>query len=210
MGVDSISSSYGLSFLQLKQNGADSSGSNAAASSAYQGNAQAAGAYSGTSDMLGTLSVAIKSAMDALGLSKNDRVTFASLHEARILLEEAFTAQVKDDLKKLGVDENIEFRLVTNNQGGVDVISTHADAEKIERYFRNNPEMVKKFQEIQALSNVEEARKARGDNVKAIRDRLQVESMVAWFADSGQGMQQMMQYEDMQAVYSAAGLNKIA
>ena len=214
MGLDSISSGYGLNFRQFKQSGADSSGSSATAASAYQGKTPASGAasaaYSSTSDMLGALSVAVKSAMSTLGLGKNDRVTFASLHEARIMLEEAFTAQVKDDLKKLGVDENIEFRLVTNNQGGVDVISTHADAAKIEKYFRSNPEMVKKFQEIQALSNVEEARKTNGDNIKAIRDRLQVESLVAWFADSGQGMQQLMQYENMQAVYFAAGLNKIA
>ena len=210
MGVDSISSGYGLSFLQFKQNSADNPGASGTTASAYQNKTPGSAAYSSTGDMVSTLSAAIRQAMTTFGLGKNDRMTFASLNEARVMMEESFTAKVKDDLKELGVDENIKFRLVTNRQGGVDVISTHADAEKIENYFRNNPDMVKKFQEIQALSNAEEARKASGADIKAIRDRLQVESLVAWFADTGQGMQQLMQYENMQAVYLAAGINKIA
>jgi len=210
MGLDSISSGYGLNFWQLKHNNADGSGAGSATASAYQNKAPGTAAYSSTSDMVDALSVAIRQAMTSLGLGKNDRVTFATLNEARIAMEESFTAKVKEDLKDLGVDEAIAFRLVTNNKGGVDVISTHADTGKIEKYFRDNPDMVRKFQEIQALSNVEEARKAGGYDAKAIRDRLRVETMVAWFADTGQGVQQLMQYEDMQAVYSAAGLNKIA
>lgn len=209
MGVDSIASGYGLGFWQLKQNSADTADSGSTTAAAYQNKSSASAAYSSTSDMVSALSIAVKQAMTTLGLGKNDRVTFASLNEARLVMEEAFTEQVKKDLKALGVDEEINFRLVTNSQGGVSVISTHPDAGKIESYFRDNPDMVVKFQEIQAMSNVEEARKASGYDVKAVRDRLAVESMVAWYAETGQGVQQLMQYEDLQAVYSTAGINKI-
>ena len=212
MGVDSISNGYGLNFLHLKQDNADGSGAGSASSASQgktSGKTPGTAAYSSTGDMVGALSLAIRQAMTTLGLGKNDRVTFAHLNEARLAMEEAFTAKVKDDLIKLGVDEAVAFRLVTNSQGGVEVISTHPDTGKIEKYFRDNPDMVQKFQEIQAMSNLEEARKAGGYDVKALRDRLQAESMVAWFADTGQGVQQLMQYENMQAVYSLAGVSKI-
>ena len=210
MGVGSISGGYELNFWQLKQDIANNSGADGAAAYASIGKTAAMADYSSTSDMISTLSLAIRQAMTTLGLGKNDRVTFATLNEARLKMEEAFTDKVKADLIELGVDESIEFRLVTNRRGGVEVISTHADAGKVEKYFRDNPDMVKKFQEIQAMSNVEEARKARGYDVKAIRDRLQAEAMVDWFAGTGQGVQQLMQYENLQAVYAVAGLNKVA
>jgi hypothetical protein len=210
MGLDSISSGYGLNFWQLQQGNADNSGASGNTASAYQGRAASAAAYSSTNDMVSSLSTAIKQAMSTLGLGKNDRVTFATLNEARAKMEDAFTSQVKADLRDLGVDEDIEFRLVTNSQGGVDVISTHPDAGMVEKYFEDNPDMVERFQEIQAMSNVEEARKASGYDIKAIRERIQVESMIDWFAGTGQGVQQLMQYEDMSAVYSAAGISKIA
>ena len=211
MGVDSISNGYNLNFWQLTQNNTDSSGgANVAAASTPRNNVSTTAAYSSSSDMVNTLSIAIRQAMTTLGLGKNDRVTFASLNEARAKMEESFTLKVKEDLRELGVDATIEFRLITNNKGGVDVISTHADTGKIEKYFRDNPDMVKRFQEIQAMSNLEEARKVSGHDIMALRDRIQAETMVAWFADTGQGVQQLMQYENMQAVYFAAGLNKFA
>ena len=210
MGLDSVSSGYGLDFWQTRQNAADNATAWASSSSYKASGSSAKNAYAGTSDMVSTLSAAIKNAMSTLKLDSNDRVTFATLNEARAKMEADFTAKVKDDLKKLDVDEDIQFRLVTNNKGGVDVISNHPDVKKIEKYLADNPDMVKAFQNIQAMSNIEEARKVSGHDIKAMRSRIQVESMVDWFAGTGQGVQQLMQYSNMDAAYSAAGINKVA
>ena len=210
MGVTSVTSGYGLSFWQTRQSGADGSNSSTwSSSSSYQGTS-ASKAYSSTSDMVSTLSTAVSRAMKTLGLSETDRVTFATLNQAKAKMESDFSAKVKADLKKLDVDEDIEFRLVTNSKGGVDVISDHADKAKIEKYLKDNPSIVTQFQEIQAMSNIEEARKVSGYDVQAMRNRIQVESMVDWFAGSGQSVQQLMQYSGSSSLFSAAGLNKVA
>jgi len=140
-------------------------------------------AYGTTTGNLSNLGTALSAAMDSLGLSSEDRVTFQTLMEYRDKLEDQFTAQVKNDLRKLGVDEEIEFRLSSGSDGtGLAVITDHQDKAVVEQYFADNPSMVRQFEQLQSLNKMEETRRSQGIDLKAIRTRLQMESMSAWFS----------------------------
>ena len=66
------------------------------------------------------------------------KLTFSAVEEYRKQLEEEFSAKVREDLTKLGVDKDVEFRVVTNEKtGGVSVITTSEDKAKIEQYFKD-------------------------------------------------------------------------
>jgi hypothetical protein len=90
------------------------------------------------------------------------------------------------------------------------VISSHPDAAVVERYLADTPEREARFRQIQALSNVEAARRNSGFDARATRSRIQIESMAVWFAQSGQTVQQFMGYEGGESLYSIAGLNLTA
>ncbi len=135
------------------------------------------------------LALALSSVLDEMNLGSNSKVSFQTLMSYRDSLQEDFSSKVQEDLKKLGVDENVSFRLVSDSDGsGVKVISDHEDRALIEKYFKDNPDMVKKFEQIQSLNKMEETRKSQKIDVKAIRSRLQVESMTAWYADTSSFM----------------------
>jgi hypothetical protein len=205
MNIDTVTSTYGAAFWQ-------NSGSGSAGSAAATGAlASAADAYSSAagSDLIDSLAAAVRAALDGIGLDDADRITFADLLKARQSMEDAFTADVRRDLENLGLDPSAEFRLVTS-EDGIAVLSSHPDAAAIERYFADTPERETQFRRIQALSNVETARKSGGYDARATRSRIQIESMAAWFAQSGQTVQQFMEYQDGEALYSIAGLSVTA
>lgn len=156
------------------------------------------------SALLSTLS----ETLNAMGLGSNDSVRFNQILQYRNKIAAGFESKVKNDLKNLGVDEKVNFKLVMGEDGGIDVITDHEDKAKIEKYFKDNPDMVKLFQQIQSLTNVEEARKAQGIDVKSIRQRIQVESMTAWFANTGQNVSSIMDFTGGSTALMA-GLNKV-
>ena len=304
MSVNSIPSAYSNYALQpvLSQT-SGTSGSTPSYFSATASDTPASTiAYAGGS-LLDQLNEAMNMAMNALGLRAGDRVTFADVEEARKKMEEAFSAQVGDDLLALGVDPDVHFTLVTDNNGGIKVIMDEAIVKRtktvegsetidamleelglesdvafslsadgrggfsvtadqdikeqieqyledrpgveaalrkefdrsggsaftlehgadglslsylfsgkdakaaIEQYFEDKPEMVEKFNEIQALTNLDQARKGLSLDKSAVRKRVQMESLVAWFAGEGMGVDQLMQYSDGQSLFAASGVN---
>ncbi len=308
MSVSGISqSNYALQFWQSQQKQADGTWGSASRYASSGANTATTNAYANSnSSMVEQLSKSIKLAMDTLGLKAGDRITFSSLLEAREKMEQDFAEQVKADLLKLGVDESVEFTLVSDGQGGIKVImdestvnksktldksdtiqtmleeldlegvkfsleadgkgglTVKGDAEHkeaieqyledhpeakaalfkeiglgenkaftmeyaedgsakvsweysgkddkaaIEKYFKDNPSMVKKFNEIQSLTNLEQARKSMALDKTTIRKRIQMESMVAWFAGQGMSVDQLMQYSGGQSYFAASGLNYTA
>ena len=305
MSVNSIPSAYSSYALQsLSSQASGTSGSTSSYFSASTAETAASTtAYAGGS-MLDQLNEAMNMAMDALGLRAGDRVTFADVEEARKKMEEAFSARVAEDLLALGVDPDVNFTLVTDNNGGIKVImdesvvkrtktvegsetiaamleelglesdavfslsadgrggfSVTADEDikeqieqyladhpgveaalrkefdrsggsaftlehggadgmslsyvfsgkeakaAIEQYFEDKPEMVEKFNEIQALTNLDQARKSLSLDKSAVRKRVQMESLVAWFAGEGMGVDQLMQYSNGQSLFAASGVN---
>lgn len=210
MSVPSIyNSSYGsvstyLQGLGINLGDTDSTGKNSAAKNSAKSSSQNS-LYSGVGSPQ-NLSSAVASAMDALGLGANDKVTFQTLLNYRDQLQEQFTSKVRKDLLAAGVDKDVNFRLVSGSDGtGIQVIADSPDKEKIEKYFQDNPDMVKEFEKIQALNKIEETRKSQKLDVKTIKSRLQMESMSAWFSDTSS----FMAFSAQGAAYYS-GINAIA
>lgn len=185
MAVSSISASgsYSLSLVSLLNDETDGT-TDAAVSSK---SSKAASAYGG-----GIMSTqgqkALAKALAALKAEGHDRISFAMVEEYRQKQEELFSAEVRKDLLALGVDPNIDFKLVANTDGTVSVVTKSPDKAKIEKYLKDNPEMVEKFQHIQALNNLKRATESTGAaNLAAMRDvrkQLQAQAIESFFAAS--------------------------
>ena len=129
------------------------------------------------------LGASLQTVMDDMNLAGNAKISFQTLMDYRDQLNEVFEIELKLGLTEYGVDENVNFRLVSKPDGtGVRVITDHEDKTLVEKFFTDNPAMVRRFEQIQALDKMEETRKTQGIDVKAIRDRIQLESMTAWYS----------------------------
>lgn len=140
--------------------------------------------YAGLNTTLDVLSSALSGIMDDLNLGKNDKISFKTLSEYNQKLQDSLTEQVKEDLRELGLDEDTKFSITINANGsGFSVNCNDPDAKAvIETYLNDNPDVVSSFEKIQSLNKLEESRKKQGLDVDAIRNRLQIESMTAWFS----------------------------
>lgn len=206
MSISSIYSSYGTYGIDLSmkkaqeqaESGSSSSSSSAASSSSTS--SSSSNTVTGLSlDYLSQLSAVLRE----ISPNASGKLTFSMVEDYRKDLEEEFSSKVRADLTKLGVDEDVEFRVVTNDKtGGVSVITDSEDKAKIEKYFKDNPDMVKKFQKIQTLSNLEKARKAEGYSAQDVKTRLQMEAMSAWWSEDG-ASSQIMDFTGGQATFLA-------
>ena len=214
MSVYGIShNNYSMQIWQQLQQDADGtrSGSRTASSSSASGsmNAAANQAYGGSS-MVDHLSSAIQSAMDTLGLKPGDKVTFATIAQARKKMEDQFSEDVKSGLQELGIGDDVDYSLVSDGKGGVTVLCDHEDKAKIEQYFKDNPEMAERFNEIQSMTNVDQARKVQGLGMDATNKREQIASLLNWFTGSGQTVNQLMRFDSGNTLFSAIGLSLTA
>lgn len=87
-------------------------------------------------------------------------------------------------MESLGIDPNANFSLQVNPDGSVSIISDSPDRDKIQKFFDENPALIKKFLQIDALSGIDDARKAMQIAPNEMRKRIQIESMAAWWAGS--------------------------
>ena len=163
--------------------------------------------YAGNSGTAQGLAAAVKAAMDDMNLSSTDKISFQTLMEYRDQLMSGFTEQVRTDLREAGVNEDVEFRLVSTQDGtGVQVLCDNADDKTIiEQYFTDNPDMVEQFEKLQGLSKMEETRKSQRIDVKSIQSRIQLESMTTWFSSSSP----LMAFSSM-GVACYSGINTFA
>lgn len=104
--------------------------------------------------------------------------------------------KIATGLDGLGVDQNISFSLQIDADGNLKVISDHPDRDKVQRFFDENPELVKKYRQIETLSGIDDARKAMQISPSAMRKRIQIESMASWWADSGSASSFFGAYSD--------------
>ncbi len=163
-------------------------------------------AYSAEPASASALAGALKGVMDDLGLSAKDNISFQTLMVYRDKLQAEFTDDVRLGLLAAGVDKDVEFRVAPGVDGrGIRVITDHPDKEKIEAFFKENPELAQTFEQIQSLNKMEEVRKSRHIDVNAIRDRIRLESMTAWFSAN----QSFMAFSEQGAAYYS-GINAIA
>ena len=207
MSISSINTSslyaarYGLDFSSL--NGG--SQSTITASTAML---RTAGSGYATSAALSGISSTLSSLLSGMGLGASDKVSFQNLLDYREELRENFESTVKKGLLDKGVDENVNFQVVSDGNGGVKIITDSPDKAKIEAYFADNPKLVEQFNQIEALTNVEAARKNGNLDDKAMRQRIEVESMTAWFTGSGQSVGSILNFSGAQSALLMAGLNQ--
>ncbi len=152
-------------------------------STSSKSSSKASSGYVTTSDLT-SLAQYSMSAMDAMGIGANGRVTFGQISSYRSEQEKKFSEQLQSDLEALGVDKNIKFQLSMDDDGKIVVNTDHEDKAKVEKYFEDNPEMVSKYKEIQALNNLESARKSLQISPTELKKRIQIQSMASWWANS--------------------------
>ena len=128
-----------------------------------------------------------RAVMEKMGVSKNDRVSFGQINAYRKQMEQEYADQIRKDFELLGVDPKIVFQLKENEKGGLTVSSDHPDKDKVQKYFDDNPELIKKYREIQMLANLEAARSRMEINPAELKKRLQIENMSAWWNAEGGG-----------------------
>jgi hypothetical protein len=129
-----------------------------------------------------------RAVMEKMGVGKNDRVSFRQINVYREQMEQDYAEQLRKDFALLGVDPKIAFHLKENERGGLTVNSDHPDKDKVQKYFDDHPELVKKYKEIQMLANLEAARQKMEINPGELKKRLQIENMSAWWhAEGGAG-----------------------
>ncbi|MDE7063948.1 MAG: hypothetical protein K2O70_00530 [Desulfovibrionaceae bacterium] len=92
---------------------------------------------------------------------------------------------ILNGLEKTGVDPNIKFQLTLDKDGKIMVVSDDPDKDKVQKFFDDHPELTSEYEKIQALANLEAARKSMQISPTALRKRIQVESMAAWWQGSG-------------------------
>lgn len=85
-------------------------------------------------------------------------------------------------LNSMNIDPNINFTIQIGDDGSINVISDHPDRDKVQRFFEDNPELVKKFRQIETLAGIDDARKAMQLSPTTMRKRIQIESMMSWWA----------------------------
>lgn len=123
-----------------------------------------------------------------LGAEGTVRITVnnSDLNDIQSVLdkENELGKKIQTGMDSLGIDPNTDFSLQINPDGGVSIISDSADRDKIQQFFDENPALVKKFLQIDALSGIDDARKAMQIAPNEMRKRIQIESMAAWWAGS--------------------------
>ncbi len=190
MAVSSIYNQYRNQYgiqndYTLNFNSGSASGSTTLGKTARESLGGSLGAALLSSQGQGALTRAIKE-LKAAGYS---RVTYDDINDYRQTLEKKFSDTVRSDLKELGVDEKVQFSLVSGSDGSVKVVCSNAEEKaKIEKYLQDNPDMVKDFQYIQALSNFK--RTAESPQVRdwpgmtQMKKTLQAQAVQAFFSMS--------------------------
>lgn len=92
---------------------------------------------------------------------------------------------ISKGLRDLAIAPDVQFMLQVNADGSVTVVSDSADTAKIQKFFNDNPGLVKQYQQIEALSGLDDARKAMQTSPSEMRKRIQIESVASWWAGSG-------------------------
>ncbi len=116
--------------------------------------------------------------------SASSAMSAAQLQSYQEDIRTQFEAQMKSDLKQLGVDEDIIFTLQADTQGNVVVITDSDDKAVIEQYLDDNPDMANAFVKLEKVTADLETR-ASSYNAMAERQRIQLEAMSTWFMSTG-------------------------
>ncbi len=133
----------------------------------------------------------------------------ADLEDIQTVLDEETQtgSKIYSALANQGIDPDIAFTISFDENGALNIISDHPDRDKIQKFFEDNPELIKKYKQIEALAGIDDARKAMQISPNEMRKRIQIESLaVAWWSDSGNSNSYFGQYSNNN-LSLLAGLN---
>ena len=184
--VNITETGYYSDVLLQWQNGLSGGDAQSAAKNSTGGNQSSYAGGISMTDQVSSMIELTRYAMDAMGLAADSRVTFTQLARYREQLQSEFDQGVSDGLKALGVadPDALQFTLQTNDDGTVSVAGDSRDKD-IQNFFDNNPELLTKYRQIEALNGIDAARKALEIAPGELRKRIQIENMAAWWAGSG-------------------------
>lgn len=131
-----------------------------------------------------SVSMTVDSSGKLIAASSTDSADKATIQA--VLDSSTLGSTLNTGMKSLAVSSDAKFTLKTNADGSVAVESSDAATKAaVQKFFDNNPALVKKFGQIQALSGLDDARKSMQVSPSDLRKRIEVESMAAWWSGSG-------------------------
>ena len=130
------------------------------------------------------VSMTVDSSGKLIAASSTDSANKATIQA--VLDNSKLGSTLNTGMKSLAVSSDAKFTLKANENGSISVESSDgATKAAVQKFFDNNPALVKKFGQIQALSGLDDARKSLQVSPSDLRKRIEVESMAAWWAGSG-------------------------
>lgn len=167
------------------------------------------------------LSVKIRNQLEKLGIDQSS-VSFrlgqdgslqasvknndTSKVEAALNNENNTGLKIYNGLSHLKINADANFSIQIMDDGSLNIISDHPDRDKIQRFFEENPDLVKKFRQIETLAGIDDARKSMQISPTEMRKRIQIESMASWWATSGNASSYFGNYSS-DGLSLLAGLN---
>lgn len=115
-------------------------------------------------------------------------VNNSDLNDAQAILDKQaddIGSKIYSGLSNLGIDKDISFSIQVNPDGSITIVSDHPDRDKVQKFFEENPDLIKKYRQIETLAGIDDARKAMQLSPSTMRKRIQVESMASWWMSSG-------------------------
>ncbi len=185
MAVTSITGGYNANLVALYKQAVEENGGKAASGQTSGVRGGVAPTLSGANFSSRTQK-ALSEAIAVIRTQTKERITFETVEAYRQSMEKQFSDNLRAALKEKGVDEKIEFKLVADANGDIQVVSNHKDKAMVEQYLKDNPKVVEQFQHIQALSNVQRTAEntvafASGASVAQIKRQLQAQAVESYF-----------------------------
>lgn len=182
MAISGIADTLYNAYKKIEEKKTDESGNKENSSSTVTNSKTSTSKFSTPGDALVSTLNSVSEVLERLGYS--GRVTATAIDQQKEKLEKAFEAQVKGDLKKLGVDENIDFRVALDQAGNIVVKTDSPDKDKVEAYFKDNPGYAQVLKDIQTLSNAKRQTGSGIVNMTDLRKTLQSQYISSFFLDS--------------------------
>lgn len=185
MAISGIADTVYNAYKAIEEKKTDESGNKENSSSSSVTNSKTStNKFSTPGEALASTLNSVSDVLERLGYT--GRVTATAINQQKEKLEKAFEAQVKGDLKKLGVDENIDFRVALDQAGNIVVKTDSPDKDKVEAYFKDNPGYAQVLKDIQTLSNAKRQTGSDSNivNMADLRKTLQAQYISNFFLDS--------------------------
>lgn len=185
MEISGVSESLYTAYTKIQEQKAEEDEQNGSTSSSIlssRTSSTSASSYATPGDSLNATLNSVSDVLERIGYSGS--VTATAISQQKEKLEKAFEAQVKSDLKELGVDENIDFRVALDQAGNIVINTDSEDKELVEAYFKDNPGYAQVLKDIEVLSNAKRQTSSGVVNLADLRKTLQLQYINNFLLDT--------------------------